>query len=860
MDAVRTRGNTVFIAGNRRWAPLVGSDTPLSSRHRMTNMWQRVSYAWRSLRRAPLFSVTVVLALTLGIGSAAAIFAIINGVLLRPLPYGHPDRLVGTWHDLPPISLTHAQQTAGTYRTYKKYATTITAIGLYNDGSVNVSDPDGRGEPERMTMAWTTAEVIPLLEVSPILGRTFSEAEDAPKGPDVAVISEGLWRRRFGGSRDVIGKRLVISGRSTEIIGVMPSSFRFPTTNTELWLPHQLDPNAQFPGGFSHNGVARLKPGVTIEAAQRDFANVLPRIVDVSPMLAPGITTRMLLDQAKPVPKLIPMRDDVVGEISRTLWIVAAAAGLVLLVTCANVANLLLVRADARHRELSVRAALGAGRARIMTHFFSESALLAAFSSILGIAVAYVAIRLLVATGPAQIPRLAEVHIDTSVILFTLIVAALVAVACSTIPAIRFMRADPLSGLRDGGRAGTVGSYRQRARSALVAAQMALALVVLAASGLLLRSFQRLHAVRPGFNPTGVATLWLSPSSSRYPNGASLVRFYVQLTERAAQIPGVTAAGVTSHLPLQSNGMDTDPFYVEGDAGNVTKIPPLELYSTTDGGYFKAMGIPLLAGRLFDRIDQQHGEEAIINSETARQFFHDSTGRAAIGKRFRELPSGEWNTIIGVVGSVRDSSLQAAPTKNVYYPEAVAKDTFSAGPNRTMALVAHTTGDVVTTTRAMQRLVHELDPTLPTFLVRSMRDVTDASIARLSFTMSILGVAATVTLILGIVGLYGVIAYVVTLRTRELGVRIALGAQPRSVATMVARQGLVLSGIGIAIGLGLVVAFARFLRTFLYEIAPTDPTTLGAAAATLVIFALLASWIPARRAAHTDPTEALRAD
>jgi len=757
----------------------------------MINTWQRLSYAWRSLRRAPLFSVTVVLALTLGIGSAAAIFAIINAVLLRPLPYGHPDRLVGAWHDLPPLSLLHATQTAGTYRTYKKFATTISGIGLYNDGSVNVSDPDGRGDPERMTIAWTTVEIIPLLEVSPILGRTFSEAEDAPKGPNVALISEGLWRSRYGGARDVIGKKLLVGGRSTEIIGVMPSSFRFPSASTQLWLPQQLDPTAQYAGGFNHTGIARLKPGVTIDAAQRDLANVLPRVVDVAPMLAPGITTRLLLDQAKPVPRLVPMRDDVVGDISRTLWIVAATAGLVLLVTCANVANLLLVRADARHRELSVRAALGAGRGRIMVHFFTESVLLAAISSILGTAVAYAAIRMLVAAGPAEIPRLAEVHVDASVVLFTLGVAALVAVACSAIPAIRFMRGDPLSGLRDGGRAGTAGGHRQRARSALVAAQMAFALVVLAASGLLLRSFQRLHAVRPGFTPDGVATLWLALPSSRYANDTSIVRFYSQLTDRAALLPGITAVGIASRLPLQPNGMNQDPFYAEGDVGSATKIPPLELYSTVDAGYFKALGIPLLAGRTFDRIDRQRGDEAIISSETSIRFFHDSTGRAAIGKRFRELPSGDWNTVIGVVGSVRDTSLQATPTRAVYYPQALAKDTISHGPDQTMALVARTTGDVAATTRAMQRLVRELDPTLPTFRVRSMRDVTEASIARLSFTMTVLGVAAAVTLILGVVGLYGVIAYVVTLRTRELGVRIALGAQPRAVAAMVTRQGLV---------------------------------------------------------------------
>ncbi|MGE5732315.1 MAG: FtsX-like permease family protein [Gemmatimonas sp.] len=366
--------------------------------------------------------------------------------------------------------------------------------------------------------------------------------------------------------------------------------------------------------------------------------------------------------------------------------------------------------------------------------------------------------------------------------------------------------------------------------------------------------------MRPGFNADGAATLWLALSTLRYPNDSSVVRFYSQLAERAAQIPGVTAAGVASHVPLQRNGTDQDPFYVEGDAGSATKIPPLEIYSTVDAGYFKAMGIPLLAGHTFDRIDRQHGDEAIISAETSNRFFHDSTGKAAIGKRFRQLPSGDWNTVIGVVGSVRDTSLQATATRNVYFPQAVAKDTFSNGPNRTMALVAHTTGDVVATTRAMQRLVRDLDPTLPTFQARSMRDVTEASIARLSFTMTILGVAAAVTLILGVVGLYGVIAYVVTLRTRELGVRIALGAQPRAVAAMVTRQGLLLSGVGIAIGLALVVVVARFLRSFLFEVAPTDPVTLASAAGTLVAFALLASWIPARRAARVDPTEALRAD
>lgn len=820
----------------------------------------RLEYAGRTLRRAPLFTITVVLALTIGIGSASAIFAILHGVLLRPLPFGHPDRLVAAWHSMPAISLDRAPQTPGTFFTYRRFAKSLAGMGVYSQGSANVADPDGRSEPERMSVAWTSRELIPLLEVSPILGRTFSAQEDAPKGPDVAIISAGLWRSRFGGARDVIGKRLLVFGRPAEIIGVMPAAFRFPSSETQLWLPLQLDPNAQFPGGFSYPGIARLGPGVTIEQAERDMKTVLPRMADISPMLAPGVSTRMVLDQAKPVPKLLPLRDDVVGGIARTLWVVAAAAVLVLLVTCANVANLLLVRADARHRELAVRSALGAGRARIMAHFFTESAVLAAISAVLGLAAAYAAIRALVAAGPANIPRLAEVHVDAATVAFTVATAALVALACSAIPAVRFMRSDALSGLRDGTRGGTAGAKRQRARGVLVAAQMAMALVVLAASGLLLRSFQRLHAVRPGFDADGVATLWLSLPELRYPKDSSVVLFDARLTERARQLPGVTAAGISSHIPLQGNGMNMDPFYVEGDAGTATKIPPLEVYSTVDASYFQVMGIPLIAGRGFDRIERQHGDEAIISRETAIHFFHDSTGRTAINKRFRELPSGAWFTIIGVVGSVRDTALQAPPVRSVYYPQSISPDTLFGGPKRTMALVARTTGDVAATTRAMQRIVRELDPTLPTFQVRSMREVMDASIARLSFTMVVLGVAAGVTLVLGIVGLYGVIAYVVTLRTRELGVRIALGAQPRAVAAMVTRQGLTLSVAGILVGLAVVALVARFLRTFLYEVAPTDPMTLAGAAGLLLVFALLASWVPARRAARVDPMEALRAE
>jgi len=542
------------------------------------------------------------------------------------------------------------------------------------------------------------------------------------------------------------------------------------------------------------------------------------------------------------------------------LWIVAGAALLVLLVTCANVANLLLVRADGRHRELSVRAALGAGQRRVLSYFFTEAALLTAVSALIALGIAVVAIRVLVHAGPVQLPRLAEVRVDGAVVGFTLVVAAVVALACSGIPAVRFSRSDVLAGLREGGRGGTVSGRRQRARSALVAAQVALALVVLAASGLMLRSFERLRGVRPGFDANGVATLWLALPGQRYPGDSSVVRFYNQLVERAAALPGVRAVGVTSRLPLGENGMNASPMYIEGDATSNAKIPPIDIYATVDSGYFSAMHIPIIAGRNFGRMDRQHGDEALISQEAARALFHDSTGRAALNQHFRELPNAAVHTIVGVVGSVRDTSLFQPPTRGIYLPESLGGDTLINGVSRTMAIVARTTGDVTGTTRALQRLVHDLDPTLPTFDVRSMQANVDASIAHLTFTMIVLGVAAAVTLILAVVGLYGVIAYIVNLRTRELGVRIALGAQPSAVAVMVTRQALVLCGAGLAIGLVLTMTVARFLRSFLYDVAPTDPLTLAAAVTLLVCLALLAAWIPARRAASVSPIEALRAD
>ena len=819
-----------------------------------------VRHAWRSLLRTPVFTITAALTLVIGIGASVAIFAVVNGVLLKPLPYGNPDRLVGAWHDLPPINMTHAQQTAGTYFTYQRLAHTIEGIGVYQEGSVNVSDPGGTAEPQHMDNAWISATLIPVLQVPPLLGRNFTADEDRVKGPDVVIISESMWRNRFGASPDVIGKNLEVNGLTREIVGVMPQRFRFPAANTQLWLTLGLDPADPFPGGFNYNSVARLKPGVSAADAQRDFTAVLPRMVELFPTFAPGVSTQMLMEQAKPKPVLVPMREDVTGGIARTLWMVATAAGLVLLVACANVANLILVRADGRQRELAVREALGAGRARVMAHFLGESAILTAFAGALALGLAWLAVRALVSAGPTGIPRLAEVHIDAATVVFTIAIAAVVATLCALIPALRIGRVQLSNALREGGRSGTAGRMRHRVRGALVAAQIALALVVLAGSGLLVRTFQRLNAIKPGFDPNNVATFWVTLPRARYKGDSAVVRAYTQLTDRVAQLPGVKTVGLTSRLPLETHGMNQNPFYPENDPSYATKIPPLQIATAVSGDYFRAMGIPLLAGKTFDRMDVQRGDEAIVSQRTAEFFYKDPTGAAALGKRFRQLPGGPVYTIVGVVGNARDTALAAPPSQIAYFPEVVSPDTIFSQMSRTMALVVRTSVDPPSITTAVQRAVRELDPSLPTFDVKPMTAVVSSSMAQLSFIILILGAAAAVTLVLGAIGLYGVMAYVVTLRTKELGVRIALGAQPSAVAAMMTKQGLALTAFGIGGGLLLFALVARFLRSFLFGVAPSDPLTLAAASLTLVAIATLASWIPARRAARVDPADALRAE
>lgn len=812
-------------------------------------------HAGRALRRTPVFTATASLTLVIGIAASIAIFAVVNGVLLKPLPYGNPERLVGVWHDLAPVNLFKIQHTPGTYGTYKRLATTIEGIGLYEHGAVNVAEPGGSGEPQRLTTANVTSDLIPLLQVPTLLGRVFTDDEDRVNGPPVAMISAGLWHSRFGTDRNILGRTMDINGVSTEIIGVMPEGFNFPDAQTQLWLPLRLPEDAS--GGFNWTGIARLKPGVTIAEAQRDLAAVLPRMPELYPNFVPGVTTAMLMEQTRPVPVVSSMHDDVTGSVASTLWMIAIAAGLVLLVACANVTNLILVRADGRQRELAVREALG-GRRRVLIHLLSEAVVLASIATAAGMAIAWFVLRALVLSGPLHVPRLSEVGFDATTLVFAGAILLLVIVLCTAVPVLRIGHLKLSNALREGGRGGTAGRIQQRVRGALVAAQIAIALVVVAGSGLLLRSFRQLSAVDPGFETQGVATLWLSPPAARYPDAAALGRFYAELDDRLAQLPGVTAAGLTSRIPLTTDGMNQSPLYPDDDPSYANKVPPIQLYASVDGDYFRVMGIRLLAGRTFDKLNLQRPRDAVVSSKTAMQFWKDSTGALALGKTFRTLPGGPQFTVVGVVESIRDTSIAGAATSAVYVPQVA--DTADSEIRRAAALTLKTSGDPQAIVRSAQQVIREMDPGLPTFSVRAMDDVYTRSMAQLRFTMMILSGAAGVALVLGAIGLYGVMAYAVTLRTRELGVRIALGAQPRAVAGMIAKQGILLGAIGTAAGLVVFVVLARFLNSFLYGVAATDPLTLGLASLVLVSVAAIASWAPSRRAVRVDPTEALRSD
>lgn len=808
--------------------------------------------AFRSLKRAPVFTLTVVLTLAVGLAAIGSMFAVVYGVLLAPLPYGEPDRLVslrmqtaesGEMGQPPALQVTYAQR-----------AQTLDGVGFYRTGNSNLWIEGSDAGADSVVATWITASMMPLLKATPLLGRSFTAEEEVRGGPDAVILSESEWRSRFHAATDVIGRTVMVNSVSRQIVGVMPARFAFPTSATRLWLPAKRSDDATV-GEFSYTGVARLAPGVDVEQARHALAAALPGMADAFPRLESGVPTATWLADVRPAPIVEPLRDYVTRGIGRTLWMLMAAAGLVLLVAWANVANLLLIRADARQPELAVRAVLGAGRLRTALHVFTEALLLATAAGALAWLLIAGAVRALVAFGPVGIPRLAELVVGLPAIVFLVSVTAMGVVLATAVPLGRSWRTSLSGKLRDGGRGASTGKSGTRFRAAVTTLQIALALAVTLGAALLMRTAHHLYRVDPGFDTTQVTTLRTQLPFARY-DASAAVAFYARLTDRLRELPAVHGAGLTMKLPLGSGSVLEQTFHVEPD-GPTRSLP----VNVVDGGYFAAMSIPVLAGRGFRRLDPEPNTDIVISRQAAATLFADPSGTASVGRRLTLAPSGLAYTVIGVVGDVRDRDLAEPPSAMLYRPLAVPTDPVAEpATQRNMALVVKSGEADDTVLPAIRRLVNELDATVPVYDVRTLRDVVGASTAQRSLMLAMMTAAAAITLLLGSIGLYGVMTYMVTLREREFGVRGALGADPGCIARLVTGQASRLTAGGLAVGFVLYALTAPFLQAFLFDVEATDPATLAGATLVVIGAATLASWLPARRAARIDPIRALRAE
>jgi predicted permease len=814
----------------------------------------RIRLIFRRLVSAPLFTSIAVTTLALGIGANSAIFSVVHGVLLKPLPFDEPDRLVGVWHTAPGLGFPLMNQSPATYLTYRAEGRVFEEIGLWDNTSVSVT---GAGEPERVSALLVTDGTLALLRVNPQIGRRFTADDDSPKSPERVMLTHAYWQRKFGGDPAVLGRRVEVDGRPREVIGVLPADFRFLDNNPQLVLPFRLNPADVFIGNFSYQGVARLKPGVTLEQANADVARMLPLTVERF-RLPPGFT-RQMFDEVKMGPNVRPLSADVIGDVGQMLWILLGTVGIVLMIACANVANLFLVRAEGRQQELAIHAALGAGSRRIAWELLSESVALGLIGGLLGLLLAYAGIRGLVAAAPEGLPRLEEISVNGTVLIFTLVISVIAGLLFGLIPVIKFAKPQLSSALKEGGRLSSVGRERHRARNALVVVEIALALVLLVASGLMIRTFQEMRRVEPGFtNPDAVLTLRVSIPTQLIADAEQAARTHEQILRRIEQLPGVTSVGLSSSITM--DGFDNnDPIFVEEFPGPGGRIPPLRRFKFISDNYFQTMGNSLLAGRAITWSDIYRRAEVVVVSENfAREFWNEPS--AALGKRVRNSPNNPWRTIIGVVGNERDDGAAQAPPSLIYWP--ILMNDFWTEKD----FVARNLGYAIRSDRAgsptflkeIQQAVWSVNGSLPVAAVQTLSEIQAESMSQTTFALVMLGIAAAVALVLGVVGIYGVISYVAAQRTREIGIRMALGAAGRDVSRLFLRHGLLLSGIGIVLGTFAAAALTRLMSALLFGINALDPVTYGIVAIGLGGTAVLASYLPARRASRIDPALALR--
>jgi predicted permease len=818
---------------------------------------------FRRLRKAPGFAVTILLTLAIGIGANTAVFSVINRVLLRPLPYPDSGRLVALWLNAPGAGglasfSSGLQLSPSMYFTFREHNRAFQSIGIWAPAAASVT---GIARPEEVHTTLVSGGVLETLDVPPVAGRWFSAADQDPRGSKTVMLSYGYWLRRFGGDPAVIGRVIQVDAEPRTIVGVMPRAFRIADRDFELLLPLALDPIHEKLAPFGYNGIARLKPGVSLAQADADIARLIPVWMD-SWTNGPG-TNPHFYERWFITPNFRSLKQQVIGNVAGVLWIVMATVGLVMLIACANIANLLLVRAESRQQELSIRAALGAGRARIARELLVESVALGLTGGLLAIAVAWAGLRFLVAVGPANLPRLAEITLDVRSLAFTFLLAAFSGLFFGAIPAWRYARSRLSLTLGSAGRTASGSRARHRSRNILVIAQTAMAIVLLISALLMIRTFAALRDVDPGFSePAHVQTVSIWIPDQLITSPLLVTRTQNAIVDRIAAIPGVTSVGFAGAVPMDNNDPNWDEIGVEGKVypGNE---PPLRLFNYVSPGFFHAIGTRLVAGRDFTWDDLYGLHNYVIVSEG---FARDGWGSApaAIGKRVRQFSSMPWQEVIGVVQDVRQHGVDEVAPPTVYWA-AMLSDPYTRvpvidAPRAVTFAIRSSRAGTQELIAQIQHAVWSVNGNLPLAQVRTMADLYSQSLARTSFTLAMLAIAGSMALALSIIGIYGVISYSVSQRTREIGIRLALGAQRSSLSWMFVRSALILTAVGMAIGLAAATALTQSMRSLLFGITPLDPLTYGTVPVVLAAAALLASYLPARRAAAVDPVETLRAD
>ncbi|WP_109488797.1 ABC transporter permease [Occallatibacter savannae] len=813
----------------------------------------------RRLFRAPLFTSIILITLSIGIGANAVVFGVVDGVLLKPLSYPQPDQLIGLWHSASGIGFDELNMAPFLYFIDREQSKTLEDVGMYNGDSLSIT---GVGQPEHISGLDVTDGVLPMLGVKPALGRIFTRQDDSPTAPKTILLSYAYWQRKFGGDQSVIGRSLTVDGTAREIIGVLPRNFTFlDDYDAAIFLPMQLDRSKTKLGNFSFRGIARMKPGVSLKQANADIDRLLPIAIHSFP--APDGFPAGIFESAKVRANLHTLKRDVIGDVGNVLWVLMGSIILVLLVACANVANLLLVRVEGRRQELAVRSALGAGRSSITAGLLVESLTLGVAGGIIGLALAFGALRLLVSMAPTGLPRLHEIGVNAPVLLFVLITTLFVSFVIGMLPILKYSGISMYTGLREGGRSGTQSRERQRARKVLVVIQVALALVLLICSGLMIRTFRALANVSPGFTePASLEKFRIYIPETTIPetDRERVLRTEQAMADKLAAIPNVSSVAFSTEIPMDGHDSN-DPIFAQDRTYREGELPPIRRFIFVSPGYFSTVGTPLVAGRDLTWAETyQKRPVALISENLSREYW--GSAENAILKKIRVGTTDDWREIIGVSRDVYYDGVSKKAPSVVYWP--VWRDRFEGQKedvNRGLTFVIRSprAGSAAFLTQ-VQQAVWSINGELPLAETGTVGELYTKSMARTSFTLIMLCVAGGMALLLGIVGIYGVISYAVSQRTREIGIRMALGAQRDHLTGMFVRQGLLLAGIGAVFGVAAAFGTMRFMSSILFKVSPMDPLTYSLSTAAVLAIALLACYVPSRRASQVNPVNALRSE